>query len=139
MKKEATKPFKIRAHHIICLLLYRGVGYDEAFTRNMDAKSAFLKENEGTPIHIAENDDLICAKCPNFTGICADEEKVSQLDRAWSKKLGISANDTVIYSEINALACEKLAEADTFEKICGRCEWFTLCIDIIKKEKLTEK
>lgn len=39
---------KLRAHHINCLFFYKGLGYDDSFTMNMDNLKHTLLKNPST-------------------------------------------------------------------------------------------
>ena len=85
----------LRPHHINCIFFYRGLGYDEKFTKNMNTITGLLKIKGDTEIKLINNCDDLCMACPNNKKcICESEEHV----RSFDKKKLIS--------------------------ICGDCEWF---------------
>ena len=119
---------KLRPHHLLCIQKYIGSGYDDAFAAGMEALIRRLSACPGTAVTLVEGRDDLCAACPHMTGSrCASEEKVNRLDRGVLEACGFSAGETRSWSALARTAREQVLEKDTFEKVCGCCEWFELC------------
>ena len=119
---------KLRPHHLLCVQKYTGSGYDDAFAANMESLIRRLAACPDTAVTLAEGRDDLCAACPHMAGSrCASEEKVNRLDRGVLEACGFSAGETHSWSALARTAREQVLEKDTFEKVCGCCEWFELC------------
>ncbi|MEQ2129747.1 DUF1284 domain-containing protein [Caldanaerobacter subterraneus KAk] len=131
---------EIRGHHFLCVLGFRGLGYDEKFVKNMDEIIRKLNNEQDMLIKVVDNVDNICSMCPNnVNGECTEEEypgSVKGKDRAVLKILGIEVGEAVWYKDV----VDKIKENMTEEKmmnICKDCEWFSLgyCLEGIRKLK----
>lgn len=117
---------KIRAHHLLCLPHFVGVGYDGAFTANMAAKKQQLEaENR---FELTVGCDEICAACPLREGErCRTQEKVMRYDTNVRERLDLQTGAAYSYAEISARVRTELLAPETFRTLCGDCEWFSLC------------
>ena len=124
---------KLRPHHLLCIQKYTGNGYDDAFAAGMDALVRRLTARPDTAVTLTEGRDNVCAVCPHMAGgRCDSEEKVNRLDKGVLEACGFSAGETHSWSVLARTAREQVLEKDTFEKVCGCCEWFELCRDTRK-------
>ena len=65
---------RLRAHHLLCILGFRGLGYDEKFIKKMESVIQRIKEQPDLGIEIIKECDDICAACPfNVEGFCRNE------------------------------------------------------------------
>lgn len=131
---------EIRGHHFLCILGFRGFGYDEKFVKNMDEIIRKLNNEHDMLIKAVDSVDNICSMCPNnVNGECTEEEypgSVKVKDKVILKILGIEVGEVVRYKDV----VDKIKENMTEEKmmnICKDCEWFNLgyCLEGIKKLK----
>ncbi|MGI1692039.1 DUF1284 domain-containing protein [Thermoanaerobacter uzonensis] len=131
---------EIRGHHFLCVLGFRGLGYDEKFVKNMDEIIRKLNNEHDMLIKAVDSVDNICSMCPNnVNGECTEEEypgSVKGKDRAVLEILGIGVGEVVRYKDV----VDKIKENMTEEKmmnICKDCEWFSLgyCLEGIRKLK----
>ena len=119
---------KLRPHHLLCVQKYTGSGYDDAFAAGMEVLIRRLSACPDTAVTLVEGRDDICAACPHMSDSrCASEEKVNRLDRGVLEACGFSAGETRSWSALARTAREQVLEKNTFEKVCGCCEWFELC------------
>lgn len=120
---------KLRPHHILCIGKFTGHGYDERFTRHMTEIVSQLRNDPETGITLVCGPDELCSYCPNDCGgICTSQEKVASIDADVLKVCGLYEGDAV-WSKLTEAARRSVFEADAFESICSRCEWFTLCMN----------
>ena len=119
---------KLRPHHLLCIQKYTGSGYNDAFAAGMEALIRRLSACPDTVVTLVGGQDDVCAACPHMTGSrCASEEKVNRLDRCVLEACGFSAGETRNWSVLARTAREQVLEKNTFEMVCGCCEWFELC------------
>lgn len=146
MREDKGRPITLRPHHLLCLRTWAGRGYSEAFTGNMDRIARLLRENPDRRVLLVRGADEICAACPNLTedGTCRSEEKVRRLDDGVTGLLeaegtgrhskGCSSSAGTAFGNYQLVIDSRLNEF-TQEKLCGECEWFTLCKVCADKRK----
>lgn len=125
---------KIRPHHLLCLPNFIGKGYDNAFAANMAQKKAQLEAED--IFTLAALCDDICAACPNRSGEwCETQEKVTRYDGAVTRALELTAGDTYSYAALQQRVAAEIFDQGRLQDICGDCEWFSLCEEIIAKTR----
>jgi hypothetical protein len=127
---ELAYPLKIRAHHLLCILGFRGLGYGEEFVSNMEKVVGELRSDPSLPITLVVGCDAICASCPhNKEGKCLkranSEVDVPILDLELLNRLGLEAGSQMLAGEAWEEVKKRLAPEDLTE-ICGDCEWLGL-------------
>lgn len=129
-------PVRLRGHHFLCILTYRGYGYTPAFVANMtDIINAI---GNGRPVTLVEGPDDICG------GLTPEDRRVCNHDCARSETRVL---DRIAVEEVGALLGIELAgpveiTPDMVERLrpafadrvirgaCARCPWATFCSDI---------
>lgn len=119
-------PYKLRAHHGLCLAFFQGKGYSGAFVENMTRIQTALEENP--LVCLTAGADDICAACPNnHSGRCETEEKVRRYDREVLRRCALSDGDVLSFRELEELVDHQILSAGQREEICGDCQWSALC------------
>lgn len=139
---------RLRFHHLLCILGFRGLGYDEKFVEGMKRIVQGIKGNPNLEIELVNGCDDICAACPfNIEGLCENEaiggeERVRERDRQVAGKLDLKAEDVLTIKEVLNLIKKKIKPGDLLV-ICKDCPWLELgyCEEGLKKidNFLTEK
>ena len=121
--------YKIRPHHLMCILGFRGLGYNENFTINMTNIVKDLRSNPNAIIIVSPEADDICVTCPhNNKGICVkkpnSEEIVQNLDSEYIKLIQIPLRVPISINDAwkNIVSSVSL---ETMENICKECEWWS--------------
>jgi uncharacterized protein len=124
---------KIRAHHLLCLQGFQGLGYDEKFIANMKHVINELKSHPEQLIEVTNSCDCICAACPhqkNF--LCGktltSNNEICLLDDLVLKKANLTAGSILSFSEVNKIIGKKLKNRKDIEEICGNCSWREQCL-----------
>ena len=131
---------KLRFHHLLCILGFRGLGYDEKFIKGMKRIVQKIKENPHVEIELIRGCDDICAACPfNIDGLCENEaiggeEKVREKDRQVAGRLDLKAEDVLTIKEVLDSVKEKI-KPDDLSVICKDCPWLKMgyCEEGLKK------
>jgi len=117
---------KIRAHHLLCMRLFSGKGYNEEFTAYLGQLIKNLENGAIATFTLVQGSDHICAHCPNLiedkTCLFGNEE-ILQKDRQVLSELRLQMNSTYLYTDID----EKIKlymTKDAFEACCSSCRWF---------------
>ncbi|KAA5806948.1 DUF1284 domain-containing protein [Thermoanaerobacterium thermosaccharolyticum] len=127
----------IRGHHLLCMLGFKGLGYDEEFIKNMDKIVKKLKNDGDVFIKLVDNVDNICEQCPNnFSGVCKNEhhkDSIKEMDDAVLESIHIKPGESMKYSEIMANIKLFMTE-DIMNDICRNCSWkeYEYCVDGLK-------
>ncbi len=121
---------RLRAHHLLCLLGFRGLGYDDAFVANMRRVADAYLSPDGCQVEITDGPDDICGACPKLKGnACkgeADAEaRIREKDAAVLAALGLSAGARLDSRDTVRAAAENV-DADRLKDICGGCQWLPL-------------
>lgn len=130
MNSENTH-LKIRGHHLLCMLSWRGKGYDENFTENMEKTVKALKNNPASYILLTDQSDIICSACPHSRGgNCSkkkdSEKKVKNLDLKIISRFGLKQGETIQIKTAWGKIKKGILPKD-LTKICGECEWLDYC------------
>ncbi|MBE9501553.1 MAG: DUF1284 domain-containing protein [Dehalococcoidia bacterium] len=130
---------KLRAHHLICLLGFRGLGYSPEFVENMAHIADQLRSFPQTVIEVLRQPDDICSPCP-FLGKkgCQDkgpnsEGKRRNRDEAVMDRLNVTAGDKLSWFEIRERMRSSINPED-LDEICQDCEWLPqgYCVEGLK-------
>jgi hypothetical protein len=121
----------LRAHHLLCILGFRGLGYSAEFTSNMSRIVERLRAHPHTLIEVVTAADDICSPCPFLDdGRCRQkgaqsEEAVRHRDLAVMARLGLATADKTTWSGIEERLRLRMKPQDLNE-ICGDCQWLSL-------------
>jgi len=129
MKQEGLK---IRAHHGMCLHFFEGKGYSNEFTAHMQ---------KNPEVEVVACGDEICKKCPNLeNGVCNTWELVLHYDREVLKCCGLAEGTKIFWNDFAKLVEERIISSGERQKICGNCQWSSICSKKVEKSLLeTEK
>ncbi len=117
----------LRAHHLLCLLGFRGLGYSPEFTRNMTRIAARLRADPATRIRLRARPDDICAACPHLDGGCRQEgpeseSRARRRDRAVLSGLGLRSGEETTWAEA-LLSLARVFSAGDIVRVCAPCPW----------------
>lgn len=116
----------IRAHHGMCLAYFKGKGYCKDFVENMTKIKNDIKRNP--IICIVNETEDICKYCPNNKkGKCISYEQVLQYDNKVLELCNLTPGTILQFKDFEKLVDEKIISKKIREKICGNCQWDSLC------------
>ena len=126
---------RLRGHHLLCLLTYKGLGYSPEFVAGMTATAARLVA--GATAEIVEGPDDICEPlCRADEHPHCHEATVPERDRRAlslvSSLLGrpLNSGDRLAFDEGLRARLRSAYRGGAFEAACALCEWQPLCRDI---------
>ncbi|MFM2279462.1 MAG: hypothetical protein RLZZ444_1693 [Pseudomonadota bacterium] len=137
MAEQNQVPVRLRGHHFLCILTYRGYGYTPAFVANMSEIVEAIAN--GRPVELSEGPDDICN---GFTEACraiSDHDCSLESTRAMDRvalqsvlellpELALSDPLTLDADRIAAL---RDAFADgSLRAACADCSWRDFCSEI---------
>lgn len=127
----------VRGHHLFCMTLFSGHGYDQAFSENMGGLIEALQGGEA--FRMVREQDSVCMACPNRRedgGCTLGTENVLRRDSAALEVLGLEEGRELSWEQ----ARERLAAVtqEQFEAVCQKCRWAAegLCSFGLLREKL---
>ena len=143
----------LRAHHLLCVLGFRGLGYSREFVENMSRIVGRIKSTPDTELLLTDLCDDVCSACPHRKGRrCARKPdsatRVRDLDRRVLARLGLKPRAKISARRAYALVAASIATLRSSEgslrststpdqlegDICGDCEWkrLRLCSEGLK-------
>ena len=130
MKHRESPPrdhIALRAHHLLCLLGFRGLGYSPEFTENMARIAARLRADPATRIRLRARPDDVCAACPHLDGGCRQEgaeseQRSRRRDRAVLSSLRLRSGQETSWTEA-LLGLAQAFSRDDIARVCAPCRW----------------
>ena len=120
---------RLRPHHLLCSLGFRGKGRADRFTANMATiVNGRLRAPDGgrTVIEIAPATDDICTPCPRRRGTrCTEQVRIAALDARHAARLGLVPGDRLSW----AAALRRIRQRvnpDDLDLLCRGCAWLPL-------------
>jgi uncharacterized protein len=133
-------PVRLRGHHFLCVLTYRGKGYSDAFVENMSTKVAAIRSGHLVQLIIGPDD--ICNgltekclrdvqhDCRAADTLRLDSLAVETVSRVLNRDLGQPAPLTP--AEIKTLRSE--FASGTIRAACRNCSWKEFCDQIAAEQ-----
>jgi hypothetical protein len=114
--------YKLRGHHLFCLLGYRGMGYSEEYVENMTLLYQTLRENPKTLIEIVKGPDQLCERYPNSGTYHCQENNIYERDAVILEKMGLKVGQILNWEEIE-LRIQKFVIPSDLPIVCETCSW----------------
>lgn len=114
--------YKLRGHHLFCLLGYRGMGYSEEYVENMTRLHQNLRENPKTLIQLVKGPDQLCEKYPNSGAYHCQDENIYERDAAILEKVGLKLGQILKWEDIES-CIRKLVVPSDIQILCETCSW----------------
>jgi uncharacterized protein len=122
---------QLRAHTLLCLQGFRGLGYSREFVDNLSHIHEKLSRDPETLVEVLDSPDAVCAACPHrqLSGCTLNgdqsEQDMREQDRKVMALLEIPAGSQWPWKEILHRIGTALTEA-SLPDICGGCRWLSL-------------
>ncbi|MCM3090963.1 MULTISPECIES: DUF1284 domain-containing protein [unclassified Cytobacillus] len=114
--------FKLRGHHLFCLLGYRGMGYSREYAENMTRMHKTLRDNPRTWIQLVKGPDHLCEKYPNSGEYHCEHDNIYERDAVILEKLGLHIGQILYWQDIE-LNIRKHALPSDIQTVCETCSW----------------
>lgn len=114
--------FKLRGHHLFCLLGYRGMGYSPEYVQNMTHLHQTLRNNPKTFIQLVKGPDQLCEKFPNSGIYHCQDENIYERDAVILKKMGLEIGQILMWEEIESRIRKFVVPSD-IQMVCETCSW----------------
>jgi len=122
---------QLRAHTLLCLQGFRGLGYSREFVDNLSHIHVTLSGNPETLVEVVDTPDAVCAACPHrqLSGCTLNgdqsEEDMREQDQKVMALLEIQPGRQMQWKEILHRIGTSLTGA-SLPDICGGCRWLPL-------------
>ncbi len=113
--------FIIRAHHLLCVLGFKGYGYNESFIDNFTKIHKEVKKKSTVIKIVCEKDD-VCKCCPKLRTTCLEDINPGNIDKAVLSKLKIDSG-SIFKSEAIYRKLTDSIEVEDLDVICASCPW----------------
>lgn len=114
--------YKLRGHHLFCLLGFRGMGYSEEFVENMTHVHQTLRKYPQTRIQLVHGPDQLCEKYPHSGEYHCQDNGIYEMDAAIIDKLGLEIGQILSWKEVEARIQQNVNASD-IQTICKFCSW----------------
>ncbi len=114
--------FKLRGHHLFCLLGYRGMGYSQEYVQNMTHLHQTLRNNPKTFIQLVKGPDQLCEKFPNSGTYHCQDDNIYERDAVILKKMGLEIGQILMWEEIESRIRKFVVPSD-IQMVCETCSW----------------
>lgn len=114
--------YKLRGHHLFCLLGYRGMGYSAEYIENMTRLHHTLRSNPETIIHLINGPDHLCEKYPNSGKYHCQDTDIYKRDALILEKLHLKVGKKMQWKEIENSIRKHIIPSDLVNA-CETCSW----------------
>lgn len=130
--------YRLRGHHLFCLLGFRGMGYSDQYVKVMKELYYTLNSNPETAVCIISGPDDLCNNYPTDKPCHCEEQVVYNRDANMLDHLGLRLDEQYTWKEILSLIGKVAVPAD-IPRFCSTCPWlhFGYCEDGV--ERVTQK
>lgn len=126
----ARPVLRLRPHHGMCILNFRGHGYSDAFSVHMAETVAMLQEHPETEIVIADSCDDLCSVCPHRKGQACTSPHPAIYDHNVLDRTGLAAGQQVTWQEFSSRT--NVYTLYHLDEMCPDCNWLELCKEIAR-------
>lgn len=125
---------RLRGHHLLCLLTYKGRGYTPDFTLNFNRIVRRLSRGESAVI-VEGADDICRPMLCQSEFHCADDHTY-EIDRQALADIGhlfgcdLTFGETIVFDAQNVKQLRQAFISGEIRTACQTCSWQTQCNDI---------
>ncbi|WP_419881677.1 DUF1284 domain-containing protein [Peribacillus sp. B-H-3] len=114
--------YKLRGHHLFCLLGYRGMGYSEEYVENMTRLHQTLRDKPQTLILLVKGPDQLCEKYPNSGKYHCQDDNIYEKDAIILEKMGLKIGQILSWMDIES-SIRKFVVPSDIQIVCKTCSW----------------
>lgn len=115
---------RLRGHHLLCMLGFRGMGYSEPFAKNMTEVYEQLWQQPLTPVTLVTGSDDLCKSFPCDQPNHCDNQNVHERDEFIRKHLGLEAGECLPWQQILDRVRSRV-KPQHIPKWCATCPWLS--------------
>jgi uncharacterized protein len=114
--------YKLRGHHLFCLLGYRGMGYSQEYVENMTHMHQTLRNDPKTLIQLVKGPDHLCEKYPNSGEYHCQNDNIYERDAAILEKMELEIGQILKWEDMES-RIRKHVTASDIQVVCETCSW----------------
>lgn len=119
---------KLRGHHLVCLHLFKGEGYNHEYVENL--RDILQRAEAGEEIKVSSGADDVCRMCPNLQGEMCDysenaESGIREMDMAALALLRLRSGEEVLWFDLQKELPQIFPE--WAGRYCNCCGWRSVC------------
>ncbi len=133
-EKGAADLFRLRGHHLLCLLGYRGMGYSAEYTENMTRLHSTLRMHPETQVELVAGPDDLCRHFPDDQPYHCEEQTVHERDTAVLERMGLKPGDRLPWRTLEDRLATAFIPGD-IPRLCSTCPWlgYGVCEDGVRR------
>jgi uncharacterized protein len=112
--------YKLRGHHLFCLLGYRGMGYSQEYVENMTHMHQTLRNDPKTLIQLVKGPDHLCEKYPNSGEYHCQNDNIYERDAAILEKMELEIGQILKWEDMES-RIRKHVTASDIQVVCETC------------------
>ncbi|APH05529.1 DUF1284 domain-containing protein [Bacillus weihaiensis] len=116
--------FKLRGHHLFCLMGYRGMGYSKEYVENMTKIHQTLRAHPNTLVELVLGPDQLCEKYPNSGDYHCQDVNIFERDATILRKVNLETGQRLPWKEIENRIKKYVLPSD-IQTVCKTCSWRT--------------
>lgn len=119
---------RLRGHHLLCMLGYRGMGYSAEYAANMTRVYETLRQKPATAVQIVAGPDDLCAAFPRQLDCHCEDANVRERDQTVLTRLRLRTGDELSWQDVLLRIRTDVAPTD-ISVWCASCPWqpYGLC------------
>ena len=131
--QNTTIPIIVRAHHLLCLQGFQGLGYSTEFIKNMQRLvNLILSPSLNPKLKLVVGQDDFCSSCPHHGKVTCNkdqtsDERMKNRDQATLNLLGLSESTEAYAINLLELVQKKITSQQGAKPVCSDCEWQSNC------------
>lgn len=130
-------PVRLRGHHFLCILTYKGLGYTPDFVANMTSLVSDM--SEGRPVVLMSGPDDICGGlddlgrtlCQHDCGTPETRDLDDEAVKEVSALLGHALDQPFVLTAAKVASLRAAFGEGTIRTGCARCPWHDVCDAIV--------
>ena len=135
--KSIRNTIRIRGHHLLCMINWKGVGYTPEFTENYNRIIDQLKHSDVTIEIVAGKDDICAPLTPqNYDGYHCDDDEVLVRDENALRDINAQLGLNLCIGSVFQLSQQYLSDlraqfqSNDVRTACTGCSWHQFCTEI---------
>lgn len=116
--------YRLRGHHLLCLLGYRGMGYSKEYIDNMTQLHQTLRTYPETRIQLISGPDELCAKFPKDGDVHCQNRSVFEKDAAILAKMNLQIGQVLRWKDVE-MHIRSHVQASDLPTLCENCSWLS--------------
>ncbi|MFX4302810.1 DUF1284 domain-containing protein [Alicyclobacillus tolerans] len=131
-----TDLIRLRGHHLLCMLGFRGMGYSKEFVEHMKNVYNQLRIEPQTEVLIVTGPDELCHYFPDNQCYHCEDKNVADRDQQILVKLGLHSGQKLAWQSVESRIRQHMHPSD-IAVLCSTCSWrsYGVCEEGVQRIK----